>query len=154
MPNPVLKYKNYSGSVEVSLEDQCLFGRILFINDRIVYEGETPEALRASFEEAVDDYIATCEELGKSPEKPCSGQFQVRIDPEQHRKAVQAAYGQGITLNDLVKVAIAEFLREKRSIHHVHEHRYSFAVYATDQITVEQITAEEEMEWQPASPYH
>lgn len=126
MANEVLKYKNYDGSVEFSLEDGCLFGRILFICDRVVYDGITLEELRKNFEETVDEYIALCEEVGKQPERPCSGQFQVRIPPHQHRDAVAAAYRQGVSLNELVKSAISEQLTHTNEVHHIHEHRIRF----------------------------
>ena len=149
MTNEVLKYKNYDGSIEASLEDGCLFGRILFINDKIFYEGRTLDDLRASFEEAVDEYVVTCEELGKIPEKPCSGQFQVRITSEQHRKTVHAAYEQGTTLNEFVKLAIAERLQETREIRHVHEHRISHTW--TEMLPIPE---QDETVWQIANPCH
>ena len=33
-----LFYKGFTGSAEVSIEDQCLFGKIEFIGDLITYE--------------------------------------------------------------------------------------------------------------------
>ena len=41
-----LKYKGYSGSVEYSEEDSCLFGKVLGLKkDCITYEGETISAV-------------------------------------------------------------------------------------------------------------
>ena len=54
----VFKYKGYSGSVEYSEKDDCLFGRVLGMNkDCISYEGQTLDELRRDFEGAVDDYL-------------------------------------------------------------------------------------------------
>ena len=62
-----LKYKGYTGSVEYSEEDKCLFGKVQgMAKDSITYEGSTVEELTKDFEEAVDDYLALCEEKGFS----------------------------------------------------------------------------------------
>ena len=60
-----LKYKGYTGSVEYSEEDKCLYGKVQGMSkDSITYEGSTVEELTADFEGAVDDYLALCEEKG------------------------------------------------------------------------------------------
>ncbi|HBL97182.1 MAG TPA: toxin-antitoxin system HicB family antitoxin, partial [Psychrobacter sp.] len=33
-------YKGYTGSIEVSTEDLCLFGKIQMIQDLVMYDGE------------------------------------------------------------------------------------------------------------------
>ncbi|WP_038292220.1 hypothetical protein [Zooshikella ganghwensis] len=52
-----LSYKGYHGSVEVCTEDNILFGKVLFINPLVSYEGESVKALQEAFKEAVDDYL-------------------------------------------------------------------------------------------------
>ena len=42
--------------------------------------------LKQAFEESVEDYLAFCAERGELPEKPYSGKFSIRLDPELHRK--------------------------------------------------------------------
>ena len=68
--NDALEYKNYTGSVEYSAADEIFHGRILGITDRITYEGDNAKSLCADFKAAVEDYLASCAELGKEPEKP------------------------------------------------------------------------------------
>lgn len=63
-------YRNFTGSVDVSLEDDVLHGYLLNINDLVSYEADTVPGLKRAFEEAVDDYIATCEKLNREPNKP------------------------------------------------------------------------------------
>lgn len=65
-----LKYKSYYGSVEASEEDNCLFGKLLFIRPLVNYEGLTVAELRRSFEEAADDYLVECKQLGVEPKNP------------------------------------------------------------------------------------
>jgi predicted HicB family RNase H-like nuclease len=101
-----LHYKNYVGSCEVSVEDECLIGRILFIDDLIVYEGNTFADMKLAFEAAVDRYLAYCVETGKPANKPYSGNFNIRINKEMHKKAAQCAQRQGISLNQFVGRAL------------------------------------------------
>lgn len=70
MGTPTLSHNEYLGSVEVSLQDNCLCGRILFIDDLVSYEGQTVGELRLAFEEAVEHYLSTCKELQLKPEVP------------------------------------------------------------------------------------
>lgn len=57
----LLKYKGYTGSVDYSEEDNCLYGKVLGMSkDAITYEGLDINGLRRDFEEAIDDYLALC----------------------------------------------------------------------------------------------
>ena len=48
------KYKGYSGSVEFSPEDNCLFGKVQGLHKAtILYEGNSVDELRKDFEEAL-----------------------------------------------------------------------------------------------------
>lgn len=124
--NSILEYKGYSGSVETSVTDECLYGKILFINDTITYEADTMAGLKTEFMAAVNDYIETCQEIGKEPQKPFKGSFNVRISPELHRSAALEAYKQGISLNELTFKAIDVFVNKSDKPvnfeHHDHHH--------------------------------
>lgn len=65
-----LHYKTYAGSSNYSPIDMVWHGKILQINDLVTYESDTRGELQAAFEQAVDDYIKTCDEIGKQPDKP------------------------------------------------------------------------------------
>ena len=93
-----LTYKGYIGSIEISDEDNCLFGKVLDLpKDTVIsYEGETVSELKEDFKEAVDDYIAYCKEAGITPRKSYSGSLNIRISPEVHSKIAilaQQAHG-------------------------------------------------------------
>lgn len=53
----ILHYNGYSGSAVIDFHDNILYGRILFIDDIITYEGLSPEQLIHEFEDAVERYI-------------------------------------------------------------------------------------------------
>jgi predicted HicB family RNase H-like nuclease len=103
---PTLKYKGYTGTVEVSIEDGCLHGRIQHVDDLITYEGGTVSALTAQFEQAVDEYLSHCEAIGKQPQRQYGGTFNVRVGPNRHKWIVQYGTELGLNLNDIVCMAI------------------------------------------------
>jgi predicted HicB family RNase H-like nuclease len=83
-----LRYKGYVGTVEVSEEDNCLYGHVLDLphETEITYEGETVAQLKENFMNAVDDYIAYCESKGVQPCKSCKGALNIRISPDAYTK--------------------------------------------------------------------
>jgi predicted HicB family RNase H-like nuclease len=107
---PAFEYKGYLGSAEVSVEDDLLVGRLLYIRDVVSYVASGPKALKQAFQEAVDDYLATCNELGDQPDVPFKGSFNVRTGPERHRRVALAASSCDTSLNDWVCMAIDEKL--------------------------------------------
>ncbi|MDR1558618.1 MAG: type II toxin-antitoxin system HicB family antitoxin [Clostridiales bacterium] len=105
-----MSYKGYFGSVEFSDEDNVFFGRIIGINDRITFEGSDVKSLRGDFENAVDEYLETCSQLGKEPDKTYKGTFNVRIDPSLHRQLAVFSATNGKTLNATVEDAIRNYV--------------------------------------------
>ncbi|AGI22588.1 type II toxin-antitoxin system HicB family antitoxin [Pseudomonas sp. MT3] len=110
--NNLLQHRGYYGSIEASPEDNCLFGKLLFIRALINYEGDTVAELAGSFRAAVDDYLADCAVRGVEPEIPCKGSFNVRVGHELHMAASIAAIQQNITLNDLTRRALSEYIEQ------------------------------------------
>lgn len=94
-----MTHKGYTARVEFDERDGIFVGRLLGITDVIGFHGETVAELRAAFEEAVDDYLATCAKIGKPPMKPASGNLMLRVPPEVHLQAQIAAQAQGQSLN-------------------------------------------------------
>ena len=69
----ILKYKGYQAKVEYSAEDEILHGTIIGINDFVDFAAENDSEIVSEFHKAVDGYIDFCKEVGKEPEKTCSG---------------------------------------------------------------------------------
>lgn len=109
----MMKHRGYYGSIEASPEDNCLFGKLQFIRALVSYEGETVAELTQAFRDAVGDYLETCEALGQKPEIPCKGSFNVRVGHDLHLAASVAATQQSITLNDLTRRALSEYLEHR-----------------------------------------
>ncbi len=98
-----LTYKGYTGTVECSEEDDCLFGHIVGIRGYISYEGYSFKELKEDFHDAVDDYLEMCEAYGKKPEVPYKGSFNVRISPELHRNIAVYAINHNKSLNSVIE---------------------------------------------------
>lgn len=103
----MLEHKGYYGSIEASVEDGVLYGKLEFISALVSYEGETVQELKAAFNDAVDDYLSTCKAKGYEPESPCKGSFNVRVGHGLHLAAAVKAKELGITLNDFVRTALS-----------------------------------------------
>jgi predicted HicB family RNase H-like nuclease len=84
-------FEGYVARIEFSSEDECFIGHIAGIKDVVGFHGETVSELKASFEEAVNDYLKTCNAVGKTPQKPYSGKLMLRIGPEIHAAVATAA---------------------------------------------------------------
>lgn len=111
----MMKYKGYYGTVEVSINDQVLYGKVIGINGLLSYEGETIKELEQDFHGVVDDYLEDCQARGLTPQKSYKGTFNVRVTPELHRDLALAAEDQGETLNKMVGEALSEYIVDLKS---------------------------------------
>ena len=110
----VLTYKEFVGSVHFSADDEVFYGKIEGIDDLITFEGSQVNELKEAFTDAVEDYIELCKKQGKSIEKSFKGSFNVRLNPELHKKAYRIALIEGKTLNQFIMQAV-----EKEILQHV-----------------------------------
>ena len=106
----ILKYKDFTGSVSYNAVDRVFHGKIEFITDLVTFEGDRVDELEAAFAEAVEDYLTLCQEVGKEPEKPFPGTFNVRMKPELHRQAALVSLEKGMSLNQLVNEAVTRYV--------------------------------------------
>jgi len=116
MSNKSISYKGYLASIDFSIEDGCLVGRIEHIRDSIVFGADTLPELVKEFHSSVDDYLDTCTRLGKEPDKPFKGSFNVRVTPQLHKEAAYAATACGETLNQYVSKSIENRLSNATNI--------------------------------------
>lgn len=103
-----MTYKGYLGSVAFSEKDQVFFGKIEGINALVNFEGESVKELTESFHQAVDDYLAYCEDEGIVPDKSYSGMLNVRLTPMIHRQIALLAIQSGLTINAFIKKTLEE----------------------------------------------
>ena len=97
-------------------QDQLFFGKVEGINGLVNFEGESVKSLTDAFHEAVDDYLAYCEEEGIEPEKSYTGNLNVRLTPSIHRQIALLAKQAGLTLNGYIKQTLEEKARTEMAI--------------------------------------
>ncbi len=102
-----LNYQDYTATITYSAEDEVFFGKVIGLNDLILFEGTSVAELKQAFAEAIEDYLTTCKNLGKSPDKAYKGSFNVRVPASLHKRAALVASQHHVTLNDFVKTALA-----------------------------------------------
>ena len=108
-----MKYKGYEAVVQFDEDAGIFHGEVINTRDVITFEGRSVDELRQALVDSIADYRAMCAEDGVEPEKPFSGRFLVRIEPELHRQAYLAAAHARKSLNAFVKEAISERVAEE-----------------------------------------
>ncbi|SDS25154.1 Predicted nuclease of the RNAse H fold, HicB family [Halopseudomonas litoralis] len=109
----MLKHRGYYGTIQPDIESGTLFGKLAFIRDLVTYEADDLKTLEKEFQISVDDYLKDCADLGRAPDTPCKGSFNVRVGHNLHLAATVAATQQSITLNDLTRRALSEYLEHR-----------------------------------------
>jgi predicted RNase H-like HicB family nuclease len=52
-----IEHRGFTGTVEYSKESKCFYGKVLEIDDLVMYEGQTIEELEHDFKETINEYI-------------------------------------------------------------------------------------------------
>ena len=107
--NSLMEYRGYHANIRFSSEDNSLYGRIIGINDVIVFGGNSVAEVEQQFHIAVDEYLEDCAATGKDPNKEFKGSFNVRLGEERHKRAALAAEYENKTLNQLVCDAVENY---------------------------------------------
>ena len=95
----VMHYRSYVAVVEYDEDADIFHGRTINLRDIVTFQGRSSKELKKSFAESVEFYLSVCKKKGIEPEKPFTGKFVVRLKPEVHRAAVEAAASSGKSLN-------------------------------------------------------
>ena len=64
------EYRGYSTIVQYSAPDRVWHGKIENIRDLVNFEAENIEDAECAFQDAVNDYLAFCDDLGTTPNMP------------------------------------------------------------------------------------
>ena len=108
----MIHYKGYAGTIEYDEEAHMLTGTVINTRTVITFQGESVAEIEQAFRDSVDDYLAWCAKDGIEPERPYSGRFNVRLDPETHQKAAVRAKILGLSLNKFIEKAVEDELMQ------------------------------------------
>jgi predicted HicB family RNase H-like nuclease len=98
----MLKYKGYTGRVELDDEAGIFHGEVLDLKDVITFQGKSVEELEVAFRDSIDDYLEFCAERGEEPDKAFSGRLMLRLPPGLHREVYVRAQREGKSLNQWI----------------------------------------------------
>ena len=108
----IMKYKGYWAEVSYSDKDECFCGKIEGLkNDLIFFEGQTVKELKQDFKDAINHYLQSCQDTNTEPEKQCKGSLNIRLGVELHNKARIKSIEQHISINELIKNAVIQYLK-------------------------------------------
>ena len=110
----MMEYRGYVARVEFDSDANVLHGQVVNIRDVITFEATSVDGLRAEFIASVDDYLEFCKSRGESPERPYSGKFVVRLQPELHRDIVHCAAAESLSLNAWIVARLSESVGKKQ----------------------------------------
>ncbi|WP_174062383.1 type II toxin-antitoxin system HicB family antitoxin [Agrobacterium larrymoorei] len=102
----VMHYKGYEAIIDFDEDAEIFHGEVINLRDVITFQGTSAAELKQALADSVEDYISFCKERGEEPEKPFSGQFVVRAEPQLHRAISTAARKDGVSLNKWVTSAL------------------------------------------------
>lgn len=108
----ILTYKGYQGRFEYDPDADIFHGDVLHITDVVTFQGRSIDDLKTALADSIEDYFDLCKEAGKSPQKPFSGRFNVRLTPELHQKAARTAAIEGISLNNWIAHTVEKAVSE------------------------------------------
>ncbi len=98
----MMEYKGYFAKVEFDDEADIFHGEVINLRDVVTFQGQTVDELHKALRDSIDDYLEFCVARGEAPEKPYSGKFMVRVEPELHKTIVIRARQDGKSLNSWV----------------------------------------------------
>ena len=110
--NNVMEYKGYWAKISYSEEDECFIGEVVGLKkSSISFEGNSVKELKKDFKKAIDYHIKICKERNEDPERQCKGSLNVRLGTELHTKAKMKSLEKNISINELIKEAVALYLK-------------------------------------------
>ena len=105
----MLHYKGYTGHIEFDDEAGLFHGEVLDLKDVVTFQGRSVDEIVQAFRDSVDDYLDFYAGRGEKPDKPFSGKFVLRMNPELHHtihlKAVKAGKSLNKWVNDTLQSA-------------------------------------------------
>ena len=74
----MMTYKGLRAAVSFDDEARVFHGEVVDTRDVIIFEADSVEQLESEFRFSIDDYLAACEERGRTPDRPFSGRTPLR----------------------------------------------------------------------------
>jgi predicted HicB family RNase H-like nuclease len=97
-----MNYKSFEAVIEFDESAGIFHGEVINTRDVITFQGKSVEELKQAFEDSVEDYFNFCASRNQEPEKPFSGNLNLRMTPELHRHVFLEARRLGVSINSYI----------------------------------------------------
>lgn len=111
-----MNYKGFTAKIEFAADDKVFVGRLIGIDDIVMFEAETVEDLNKAFEETVDFHIEVCEKTGKKVKKSYSGKLLFRLPDKLHAEIAEAATREGKSINEWGKKVFESAVKNEMAV--------------------------------------
>lgn len=98
--NSTLKYKGFTAKIEFSADDGVFVGRVLGIDDMIIFHGKSVAELKKEFKDSIEFHLEVCEKEAKRAKKSYSGKVLLRLPAELHARISEIAASRGKSINE------------------------------------------------------
>ena len=104
----VMEINGHKAIIQYDPETELLRGEFIGLNCGADFYAVNVADLHKEGAASLQVFLAVCAEQGIEPYKQYSGRFNVRVSPQIHAAAVEAAAAQNISLNEWVGRAISQ----------------------------------------------
>ncbi len=98
--NSTLKYKGFTAKIDFSADDGVFVGRVLGIDDIVIFHGTTVAELKKEFKESIEFHLEVCAKESKRTKKSFSGKVLLRLPSELHARISEVAASKGKSINE------------------------------------------------------
>jgi predicted HicB family RNase H-like nuclease len=106
MTKDMIVYKDYIAQLSFDIEENIIIGKVINTSDIISFHGKTLEEVKQAFHDVLDAYLEAAAREGINPSKIYSGKFNLRINPDLHRKLAISAKEHKKSLNEFTEEMI------------------------------------------------
>ncbi len=108
----MMEYKGYKGQVVYDDEAKIFHGEVFGIRDVVTFQGTCVADLEQAFKDSIDDYLDFCQSRGEQSEKPFSGKFNLRLQPELHMQVALRAKEENKSMNEWITETLSLAMKE------------------------------------------
>ena len=102
----IMHIDGYQAVISYDPEIGMFRGEFLALNGGADFYAQDIDSLRKEGVISLSTFLVLCKDKGVDPIKKFSGKFNVRLNPELHKRAVAVARAKGKSLNQLIAGAL------------------------------------------------
>jgi predicted HicB family RNase H-like nuclease len=106
-----MEYIGYTSLIQYSKDDGCFIGKVIGIEDQIIFDAPSFDEISKVFEADVDSYVRYCRKKGREPNKPVS-EVIVHVSSAPYARIAQEADYDGIPVHTLLETALQKFVAQ------------------------------------------